>query len=37
MGIYFVLDLGILPPFGRADTVDLERNISLYMIALQVI
>ena len=32
-----VLDLGILPPFGRADTVDLERNISLYMIALQVI
>ena len=37
MGKYFVLDLGILPPFGRADTVDLERNISLYMIAVQVI
>ena len=34
---YSVLDLGILPPFGRADMVDLERNISLYMIALQVI
>ena len=30
MGKLFVLDLGILPPFGRADTVDLERNISLY-------
>ena len=37
MGKYSVLDLGILPPFGRADMVDLERNISLYMIALQVI
>ena len=33
MGKYSVLDLGILPPFGRADMVDLERNISLYMIA----
>ena len=28
-GKYSVLDLGIVPPFGRADTVDLERNISL--------
>ena len=37
MGKDSVLDLGILPPFGRAVTVDLERNISLYMIAVQVI
>ena len=25
-----ILDLCIVPPFGRADTVDLKRNISLY-------
>ena len=37
MGKYSVLDLSILPPFGRADMVNLERNISLNMIALQVI
>ena len=30
MGKYSVFNLGILPPFGRADTVDLERNISPY-------
>ena len=38
MGKYSVLDLGILFPFGRADTVDHERNIfSRYIIALQFI
>ena len=37
MGKDSVLYLGILPPFGRAVMVDLDRNISLYMIALQVI
>ena len=29
-GKYSVLDLGIVPPFGRADTVNLEQNISRY-------
>ena len=29
-GKYSVLDLGIIPPFGRADTVDLKWNISPY-------
>ena len=29
-GKYSILDLNIVPPFGRADTVDLEWNISLY-------
>ena len=29
-GKYSVLDLGIVPPFGRADTVDLKQNISPY-------
>ena len=27
MGEYSVLELGIIPPFGWAYTVDLERNI----------
>ena len=30
MGEFSILDLGIVPPCGRADTVDLERNISPY-------
>ena len=30
MGKYSVLNLSIVPPFSRADTVDLERNISPY-------
>ena len=28
--IYSVLDLGIVPPFSRADTVNLEQNIPPY-------
>ena len=30
MGEFSILDLGIVPPCGRADMVDLKRNISPY-------
>ena len=35
-GKYSVLDLSFIPPFGRADAVELEQTISLYCPALPV-